>query len=490
MLRKTVLLLYLLFAGFYGKAIDALTAYKIFYTYTDEGVEPYLEIYWQINPATIPFSKSAKGYWQSTVKTEVTLTQSGKTIANDAYNLQSAPAISRQVALLQNISDLQRYKVGTGKLYIKILLTDDNNKNYLFSDSVLINNPDKKVFYSDVQLVDTSYKSDVTNNIYLRNGYLQIPLSADFADNHRKLLHYYFELYGTDKLTDEERPVIQTIYISKKENDIAVYKLRTTDTLDLNNAISPVRGAFPIDVLPSGNYYLNTEITDKNGHLLDKKALFFQRSNLKPVSIKEGEEDNDTSLFEKVTVFDLSETFVEEYTPPQLKAILKMLLPISSSSEKTNIEGFLKRPEELYMRYFIYNFWKNRAPAEPGRAWKDYTKKVKEVNKLFGSGRTPGYETERGFVYLKYGKPDQRYTVSNEEGAWPYEVWQYNAAGIQQKYGAFLFYNPGFMMNDYRLLHSTVIGETLNPNWRSQLYKSGAPSGNLNSRAEQVFQIR
>ena len=142
-----------------------------------------------------------------------------------------------------------------------------------------------------------------------------------------------------------------------------------------------------------------------------------------------------------------------------------------------------------YMRYFIYNFWKARSnDAEDG--WKGYTKRVKEVNKLYGSSMKPGYETDRGFTQLKYGEPDQRYVVSNEEGALPYEIWQYNAIDNQNGDGVFLFYNPGFMINEYLLLHSTVLGEMRNTNWRSLLYKSGSSRNNLNSRAEQVLQNR
>ncbi|MBZ0100369.1 MAG: GWxTD domain-containing protein, partial [Taibaiella sp.] len=177
-----------------------------------------------------------------------------------------------------------------------------------------------------------------------------------------------------------------------------------------------------------------------------------------------------------------------KYSIAQLKAIMKMLKPIADENELLNIESFVKRPDETYMRYFVYNFWKARSSDDPEKAWKNYTKLVKDVNKLFGNSRNPGYETERGFYYLKYGPPDQRYVVTAEETAWPYEIWQYNAPGKQSSQGVFLFYNPGFMVSDYKLLHSTVQGEMRNNNWRSELYKTGGSTNNLNSRAEQILQ--
>ena len=163
-----------------------------------------------------------------------------------------------------------------------------------------------------------------------------------------------------------------------------------------------------------------------------------------------------------------------------------MIYPISTKLEEDAINAFLKRPEETYMRYFVYNFWQSRNEKDPQKPWDEYTKRIREVNKLFGTGAVNGYETDRGIIWLKYGKPNERILVQNEQGVLPYEIWQYNAPGKQSSPGAFLFYRPGFMVSDYRLLHSTVNGEIRNLNWRTVLYANGG-GGNGNSRAEQYI---
>jgi hypothetical protein len=43
------------------------------------------------------------------------------------------------------------------------------------------------------------------------------------------------------------------------------------------------------------------------------------------------------------------------------------------------------------------------------------------------------------------------------------------------------------MSSGFSLLHSTVLGETQNPDWRRYLYSTGRSSGNLNARAEEYF---
>lgn len=112
---------------------------------------------------------------------------------------------------------------------------------------------------------------------------------------------------------------------------------------------------------------------------------------------------------------------------------------------------------------------------------------MREVNRRFGGGSIPGYETDRGITYLRYGKPDEEVRVPNEAGALPYEIWRYNPNPRMHGPGLFLFYSPGAMASGFRLLHSTVIGEIQNTDWRSMLYSTGRGSGNLNARAEEYF---
>ena len=136
--------------------------------------------------------------------------------------------------------------------------------------------------------------------------------------------------------------------------------------------------------------------------------------------------------------------------------------------------------------YFIYNFWMKRNKEKPEEAWKEYADKVKEVNRLFGSSLLLGYESERGLIYLKYGSPTERIVVNNENNALPYEIWQYNTLPKASN-ALFLFYRPGLVSNDYRLLHTTVNGEIRNPNWRNSLYFSSMEESASSSRAEQYI---
>ena len=155
------------------------------------------------------------------------------------------------------------------------------------------------------------------------------------------------------------------------------------------------------------------------------------------------------------------------------------------------IQNFLIKPEEMYMRYYIYNYFLNVNPQNPAKAWKEYSEKVLQVNKLFKTHGTQGYETERGFVYLRYGPPTEIIPVENEQGALPYEIWQYNTLTQTNRKevanAIFLFYKPNQAVDDLLLLHCTVGGEKQNLNWRNQLYLDANSTSNGNFRAEQYL---
>lgn len=470
-----------------ASAINIIPSYTIFYMPADTSVpKPYIELYWQVGAKSIQYRQDSTGVWLGKILTQIEVSCDTGTIVSDKYILSTTPANSVKVAKMQNILDLHRYLLPTGDVTISIKLKDLYTMDSTsYQETVTVLKGKAEPFLSDLQMLDTTYNQDI-GGIFSKNNSTQVPLSADFLDDHRKILHYYVEAYNTYKLDTSLLPLIQKAYISKKEGEGPVFNLSSIDTI-YAAAVLPILGNFDIRPLPSGNYYLNVYISDQSGNRLSERCLFFQRVNNNPIALKADSNYND-SEFVSVQLFDLSSTFAAKYNIRQLRAIMKMLLPISTETEKLSINGFLNRPDVTYMRYFLYNFWKSRFPNNPERGWKQFTDEVRTVNKEYGSRVKPGYETDRGTVFLKYGKPDLITTVSNEPGALPYEIWQYNTPGTRGTNGIFLFYQPGYMVGDYKLLHSTVNGEVRNGRWRSQLYTNGVSNQAVTSQAEMIIQ--
>lgn len=464
-------------------ALQAVMTHDLFYAPEGNGLKPYVEIYWEIDPHTLLFDKK-EGLWTGKIKTDIVITKDLQVVAEEHYFLQTRPAAEIGAIYAQRIMDLKRLSLDTGTYKIDVLLTDEVRKGgeYKYSQLLTIKESEKP-FFSDIQIVDTVLSTAGTENVFSRNGRLQIPLCANFLDDNRKTLKYYAELYNTNEGPDAKQV---KIFISRKENQGAVYD-RTANMVLRQDKLQVIDGFFDISMLSSGNYYLNMAFVSENDSQLAHQSVFFQLVNTKPTKYTVEKQQPDSSADNKKgpVYLNLSNTYLSKYSPEQIRAILKMIVPIATPTERNNINEFLRKPDDMYSRYLIYNFWLSRNADDPEAEWKKYAEKVKTVNKLFGTAMVKGYESERGRVYILYGEPTERVRVENEEGTYPYEVWQYNTMGEQANV-LFLFVRSGFVGSDYLLTHSTAKGERVNNKWRSNLYLSGVPTS-TNSRADQYF---
>lgn len=482
--RAAALLLILgIFAAKPVFAVQAVVTRNLFFAPSAAGFSPYIEAYWQIDPQSLLFKKE-EGSFRSSIRTDITIATDTGVVHEDHYLLVTQPQTDGRMLYQQNIIDLKRYSVKPGRYTLQIVLTDTMNSSlpYTFNDSFTVE-PLIHPTLSDIQLVDTIINATQTD-IFSRNGVLQIPLCTNFFPEQRKSLHYYAEFYQPAEET--EPMIICRSYISQRPFDLPMHNLLQTDTMKDPGALQILEGKFALHTLPSGNYYLNLSIEDTDHKKLAAKSLFFQLMNTKPVAYEPIASKDSNQGTEPSKYVNLNKTFVVKYTPSQIRAILKMLIPIAEPNERAAINSFIRNPDDTYSRYFIYNFWLKRDKTDPERSWKAYAEKVKEVNKLFGSSMLLGYESDRGMLYLRYGAPTERIVVNNESNAYPYEVWQYNSLPHASN-ALFLFYKPGLISNDYKLLHSTVTGDIRNRNWRAQLFLNGASTDAASSRAEQYF---
>jgi len=464
-------------------ALEGLHHAALFYEKNEKQLIPYIEIISEINPKTVGFVKTKLGHWQQQVIIQIDAkTDTGWTRLK-TYILKGMESDSMQVAPL---FDLNRVYIPIKSSACRIVVTDKSNLQNVQSweDSLQIdlNNP-TQVHLSSIQLIDQqdAFDSVLQAPIFLKNGRYQIPNASLFLEN-LKTVHCYAESY--QQLANDT--IMYQFYISKKAFGEAINHLIYFDTL-YGEGVYVHQKTFPIMHLKSGNYYLNFIANTKENLVLAKQNCFFQILNATPEVTPT--QTKDTSNDEKLpaTFLNLATTFIAKYNTAQLKAIMKMIAPIASPLEKAQIKQFLSEPNDTYIRYFLYNYWEQRNKNNPAQAWNEYAEKIKIVNKLFTRAGKIGYETDMGITYLKYGAPNEQISVQNETGALPYTIWQYNTIGKRNIQGLFLFYIPPFALNEYLLLHSNVIGDVFDPNWRASLYTSGQSPIGDNSKALQYF---
>ncbi len=480
-------------------AIDAVVSHTLFFKTQGGKLVSSLDLYWQINPNTLHYNTNSDNKIVAQVRTNIVIFNDAGIIKQEQYIMQTVPRTGINEIMQHPVIELRNYDLPEGIIKVRMQLTDagDTLNRFSFRDSFMVAPQKYTPFYSGIQLVDTIIENAPPGK-FTKNGRLLIPFCTNFYDDGMNRLRYYAELYNADKITKADYPLVQSVAISKNEAQGVFGTMQKIDTISNAPTFAFASGSFNLASLPSGNYYLRMALQNSSRETIASTTLFFQKLNKHPYippsdTLKKSAPMADTGV-ESVNVLNLSKTFLAKYDLAQVRAILKMLLPFSDPAGRQTINNFLKRPDEMYMRYYIYNFFANINKKDPTKAWKEFTAKITDVNKRFNSTTTPGYETDRGFIYLRYGPPTDIITVENDQGCLPYQIWQYNVLTQLNKKDVadvfFLFYKSNEMINDYRLLHSNVAGELQNNQWRTLLYVNNGTGDYSNSRAEQYINNR
>ena len=212
--------------------------------------------------------------------------------------------------------------------------------------------------------------------------------------------------------------------------------------------------------LSSGNYLLDVEVYDQVRNKLSSVEKAFIRSN--PDADKEWAE-NSATFFES--------SFTHHMPPDSVRYALKAIAPKVSQIQTPVLNFLLEKGEPDNQRRFLHQYWVETNPVAPEQSYIEYMRLAYAVDKQYHSAFGYGFETDRGYILLKYGFPDDIIAVDDEPSAPPYEIWFYNNFPVtSQSDVRFLFYNPSLAGGDYKLLHSTAIGEVQNARWQIQLY--------------------
>lgn len=131
----------------------------------------------------------------------------------------------------------------------------------------------------------------------------------------------------------------------------------------------------------------------------------------------------------------------------EMESSLEVLRYIASRKELKPIEKATPQERDS----LINDFWSRRDPT-PGtarnEAREEFYQRVDQANRQFTLGIRPGWRTDRGRIYIKYGPPDdiERHPFDSDYPA--YEIWTYYLDGVQfmfmdiHGYGEYRLMNP------------------------------------------------
>lgn len=143
--------------------------------------------------------------------------------------------------------------------------------------------------------------------------------------------------------------------------------------------------------------------------------------------------------------------FTVEFSRAMLGKFFRQTLAILSLiASPEEMEELEKAPYEDRPRLWA-EFWRKRDPTpetEANEALEEHLRRVRYVAANFSTVE-PGWKTDRGKVYIKFGEPDQIDTSYGPYMQGEYQVWRYFAKNL-----VFIFYDR-YGLGDYRLVEAS-----------------------------------
>lgn len=310
----------------------------------------------------------------------------------------------------------------------------------------------------------------ISCSIRLQYSNTGLPLSLE------ALPHAFFDtdanvIYiGVDVMASTITPPASFVFLEIKKKSIQQFRLRpivSKRTELTGNQILIDSLELTDSLFGSGNYDVIVSLMQDSLHVLDVKKLPVQLLRSRKVVTRD--EFYEVDAVQHGDQPPVEKTFVNKYELPQLRRNVQSLAPLAIGVEKKAMDALANSDDLLTLKQFFYNFWFNRNPGDPEKAWDDYRTILNEVGKKYGNANTPGYQTDRGRIYIQYGAPDRVERINNEKDALPHEIWFYYHSGNKNNV-KFLFFQPGLLSNEVILLQSNVPGELINPYWKMLLF--------------------
>jgi GWxTD domain-containing protein len=427
--------------------------------------QPFIEMYIAFNGQSLK-AKENLGAYQNSVLVALKIIKDSSIIVANKYALTS-PVFSNSLAAPAFI-DVQRYPLPNGTYLLELTLADNYNnlnKPVVIKETVQIQFQPNKIESSSIQIVE-NYKKVTTSSKFSKSGFELTPYTVNYFPESINSLNFYFETYATDTVLGKSKPFVYSYYL-ESENSLSRLNNYGAFSKQMSAKVNPLLAKIDISKLGTGNYNLVIEVKDETNTIRHQKKYFFQRLN-KMVDI--------VALSDYDAKKTVNNYFGNCNNLDTLKMFVECLWPIADGVDKERIINQSLTKNADLMKNFIVDFWTRRAAdtANPLNLWATYYRSVQEVMVLFKCGKQKGYYTDRGRVYLQYGKPNQRAQQTNEPNTFPYEIWQYYRAtdatnGQFFSNRKFVFVNQALGDDCYKLIHSNMRGEINNSQWQFEV---------------------
>lgn len=412
------------------------------------GEGAFLETLLSFDGKTLTWADVDESSKQSSVEATIIVMRAGEVVDFKKNRISSPVQPDGQYV---DFIDVQRFLLAPGDYTLEVELVDLNDETegkVTLSRNIEITLQQNEPGISSVTFVQAYAKSSQPTEL-TKSGYDLLPLVSDFFPRDAKNVVFYAELYNTDKVFADGPKFLLTYAVWNDEGPIeSTRKYFRKDAAP----VVPMLESLDLSTLTEGRYQLVIEIRTRENEEVRSEAIGFFRSGVSEAPFTVMKQDY------------VTKPGLAFHNPDSILDYVSCIYPIAMNVERGTIRNLEKDGNQETLLTYFESFWLNRAPENPIEAWLDYRKEVWKVEDMFATPVRKGYDTDRGRVWLQYGKPNTRITRYNETEVFPFEIWHYYKIGrFNDK--RFLFYSRAVVNYDFELLHSDMPGEVQNENW-------------------------
>ncbi len=432
-----------------------------------QGNSPLVEVQMYFSGSSMVSIPTPDGQWRSAVDVLLYFSRDSQIIQYDHFILTSPSEPEPDLDFV----DVRRYTLPEGNYSIHFEAFDIHQPSdtlSIYRDLQLGREQEDIPFQlSDPVLLAKAYASTESNAL-THHGYYMEPIPHRFYPQTAELLYFYQEVYARETGVDPGT-YQYAYYIERQMGDGSSRRVQQAVTKTRKvRPVDPVLMQMDIRKLSSGNYRLVTEVRDRDLNLLNTSAVSFQRAN--PYL------DSEDNLALAGPKGDILDSFLINLSIEELNYSLRAIAARIPEKDVELLNATIRNSRTKAKRDLLFSYFVRENANRPDKAYEAYMISARAVDEKFRSGFGYGFETDRGFAWMKYGQPNDVVQVEDEPHAPPYEIWIYDEFPFTgQRNVKFLFYNPSLAPGDYQLLHSTARNERQNIRWEIELYeKAGA----------------
>lgn len=261
--------------------------------------------------------------------------------------------------------------------------------------------------------------------------------------------------YMLEAYAPQDQQGSMSVSVSDSTGRVLV-KTRPT-AVQVSSGGSVVKGQLDLAGLPAGLYTMTVSL-DVAGHT-EQRSDTFEMADLQETMAKDSARLASERVSDEGYFGLMNEGALDEAYAP----LIYLARPDSLAVYKSGLSLQAKRQ-------FLIEFWKARDPTPntpKNEARELFYEKVKYATSQFpegGRNATPGWRTDRGRIFVKYGSPSETLDRRAVGRAPSYQVWHY-----QQKRNTYYLFIDRTGFGAYQLMATNDLKETSRPGYRELL---------------------